>query len=426
MISGFFTINDYTNNTPNGVNPVGELSERSSTYARDVRSYANSVGALKVFDGGGLDTSDPTVFDIICETVSDLLVTIPGYTTAMGSLLVSITNALGSAAVGVTVGAAILNPIDSRVYPEYVSFSVNYNQQAYPVKIWLADTSFSAQYPYGHFDLITPITNLQNLYNGFIGCKAIIDGLTPSTLVNLIHNQVNYTYTGVDTLTVRVFNRLDQTDYFDLPVAVVYNGGGIFCNSGAYLNRLISDLVNGGSITLDEWVSIIPSLIPVNRYYVLPNWKNTSVVNLAVAAPLGSPTVYLESSDSWAAKYFPDYDPSVIAAKLNYTVGVYKSLGLYILPDHDNLDGVIPWRINFFDYFVVAVGDVNVEQMTPGTQLVVVAMDRLIRFAEAYLPGATLPADFSIEMRGNYTYIYAIAGTTKLCVLTRESDLRNG
>lgn len=425
MILGFYEIDGFINNTNNAVNPVGEISELGRTYSRNVSQYAGLKGVLNIFDLGTLTTGQQAVQNTATGAVAFLLDNIVTYNTSSGSVLADITAGLGNTVTNVTIGPNILNPVDNYLYPVWIKFTTQQQGLSWTYQVWLNNADFIENYPLGQFQFIYPVSSLLNLYTEYAASAAAVAALTPTSLTTLAAAQVTTAVTGYDSLTVKVVDVNDTTQHFLLPVLIAYNGGKTYCNALNEFSAFKTAVLASGNLTLQQWLAVIPSLVPLNKYYVNVNWNNPAIENLAVASPILSPTIPVTDSTTIATKYFSDYASGVVSEYLNYTVAVYKSAGLYILPDFNNLNGMISWQNLFPDYYLVNLSDINLQQMSPITQNVVALLDQLIRFAEVYTTSISLPAGYTVQTRGNYTYVISSVDTTQLAVLTRASAIAN-
>lgn len=420
MIYGFYEIKGFLGNIPNSPNPIGEISSVALTYSKTIKEYPTANGVLHVFDVGTLTSGQSTNLNSSCSNVAALLNGIPGYNSTPGTLLLDIETALTNAATNVTIGASILNPIDSTNYPAWVSFTITENSQSYTFMIWLSNNDFLNNYPLGNIQLIFPISNLADLYNNFTTSKATVNALSLTDFVNLGSN-ISGVITNTTSFTVLVQETTDSTQTFQFPVYVAYNGGPIYCNHNNYFQAFVNAVLASSTLTLSQWLAAIPSLVPVNTFLIVVNWQNTAVSNGSLANPICSPTIPVVDASPLASTYFPDYTLGQVSGFLDYTCAMYKSVGLYILPLLGNADGRLTWSAKFPDYFLVGLTDVNLGQMSVLTQTMASTLNSLIAFAETYVTGVTLPSGVSVLTRGNKTYVCQTVNSVQMCVLTRAS-----
>ena len=427
MLNAFLSVGNFSNGSSETPNPIGHLSNLGYTYSQVINTYspANTNVDLLVFDSGTLTTPEQAVLTSTCNEIASSLNGVIGYTLGSSTVNNVITTALGANASNITFGALVYNPIDRLYYPEWLEFTYVANSFSWIIKVWLANSDFIANYPLGQITLIYPISNLMDLYDNFVSSKTTVTELNQFSLINLLSSTYpGIVYTGITSLTFRVYEATDTTQYYDLPVLVAFNGGTLYCNPINYLAKFITILLGSSNLTLEQWATVIPTLQPFNKYYVNPNWINVSIPNPAVVSPILSPTIQYNPTipNAFYTNYFNDYTLTQVFSYLDYTTAVYKSMGLFILPALQNNDGRIRWHLKFPDYFVVPLSDGGIQQMSATTQHIVALLDQAIRFAEIYVEGVTpLPPGTTTEVRGNYVYIVQNVDTTQLAVLTRAT-----
>lgn len=425
MFYGFLTINTSVSNTPGAINSIGELSEIGYTYAKSIQNYAESASRLSVFFNEYTDTYIVDNQESLCAQAAALLNGFSNYADS-GTLLAKAVAALGTA-VDVSVGLGILNNKDSKVYPEWVQFTLPLVDHTVTFKVWLANGSWLEQYPKGEFQFVLPTNDLQSLYNDFEGNRSVVAGavLNPITMLTKAQNETVQPVTKYDNITLRVYKRTDHSKHFDMPIIIPVNGGSIFNNNKNYIAAFIDLLVDTGPHTLEEWLLVIPGLVALDKFYVIPTWGNKAVALPSPNNPpvVGSPSIIPGSLLDFKQEYFPEMAPDTVFGHLVYTTMAYKSYGLYILADIDNGNGRLNWKVTFPDYFVRSVSDLSAGLMSTATLEMSILLDALIRVAETWEPGDDLPVDVTVEIAYNYTYLLKSVGNTTLAILTYKSWL---
>ena len=422
-IFGFFNFNQFINNADSTTNPVGELSGFCETFSRDVKEEPTSNGLFYIFNVSNLDLTSAQFLASIYTKISVKLDAVISGLQTQAPLLSNVSSLLGASVNTVSIGNLILNPLDGRQYPEYVSFLYEQDGSEWNIKVWFCDDSFRMQYPKGTIEIVNPLDNMSLLYNSWSIAKNLIAQFNLATMNNRLNAQIqNVQLTGTETIMLTVLNINDLSQSFKMPVLFAFNGGIVYCNLTNFLKTLADYLVALG-IPLDQWIIIIPDLIPVNRYYFIPDWLNISINSLAHPAPLYSPTTNLARFDDVYNKFFNNLLKDYYTAKINYATSVYKSIGLFILPADNNINGALPFHEYIHDYFVSLIGDVNIGQMSPQTQDFIIAFDNMIRLAETYqtIGNMPLPAGITRENRDVYVYLVQRVDSLEVALLTRQS-----
>lgn len=408
MLYNTLTIAAYVNNAANTISPIGEFSEKSYTFATDtIQTFASGV-TLTTYDCDSADTYTINNRAAVSQAVANLM---PAVITAMttvttGGALAIISAALGNTANNV-VTSSILVPISVTSngttttidYPEYFSFYLSINSSTVPVTVFLADEAFQRDYPFGTIQIISPI-NLQTILSNYSAAAAAVSAMTPTTLLSLINSTVTNPVTKIDVINLQVYNTNNPSQSFDLPLAVACNGGNTYCTMSNYLITLQNLLTSNGSYTTQQWQAVIPGLLPSNTYWIIPNWANAAISNIAVGYPIINPTIPINLYNTIATNYLAWYPSSDIVPNMCYTVAQYKSIGLFIVPDTGNTDGIISWLSKFPDYFLVASGSPTAGQMSALTLETVTLLNALLTTAEHYSTGTALATGISLVTQG--------------------------
>ena len=413
FVYGFLDVNKFYN-TQLGVNPIGQLSPIGRTYG-PLAEYSANVSDAELIIFNPQDT--PLATNAMLDSLATALGQISGYVSSQSSILNDIILALGNNFSAISIGSIIYNPIDAVNYPSSLSFTYTLGGHSVQFKIWLANTNFINEYPVGTIRIVTPIANLSDLHNHFATSKSVIDALTPLSITNQIASlSLNNPPTGMFSETFRVFNYSNSSQWFDLPVVFLYNGGPTFCNPTNTLAAFVQTLVSSGTLTLEQWESIIPSLVPTDKFYIIPNWNNLAV---SIGGNIGSPTLDLWNNPSQTiqADYFPDLTLTQVNSFLDYTVLQFGSYGVFCLPDLSNADGRLTFRNKFEDYFMVPANDILISKMSVDTQNAITLLTNLVVAAQDPLVVSNLPTGTRLEVRNGHSYLVGVVGFISFAVL---------
>jgi hypothetical protein len=413
-IYGFLNINRFFNGQA-GINPVGQISPKGMTFGTSSEYSAdNSNSQLIIFR--------PNILPVIATVewmtgLATQLSNVVNYTTTQVSLLNNIITALGQRFTNVTIGDVVMNPVDGKGYPAFIQFTYTTTIGSATFKIWLTNTNFMNEYPDGDITVVTPIVNVSDLFNNFAACKAVVDKLTPMSIINEVATlSLPIPETGIYTNVFRVNNRANVALWFDLPVAFVYHGGTVHNNPTSFLQAFVDYLVKNSTITLAQWETVIPSLLPTDKFYVIPAWNNVAVSS---GVNIGSPTIKLFDNPGVviAETYFPELLPVSVNNFLDYTILQFGSYGVYIVPDISNADGRIPFREKFNDYFLVPTNDVLINRQSVETQNAVVLLTNLVRYASDPTVKSVVPVGYELEIKNGKSYLLGTVNRITFAVL---------
>ena len=434
MIHSFFTINNLVDNTSNITSPVGELSGKARTYAKDVKVYSKVDGDLNVFNVPA-DSSDWTItnIDIICNAAATKLCGLANIPTT-GTLLAKVNAAVNAdSTFMVTAVSPTFILYQGKEYPDWITVTVrqvvNLVNSDTDIKVWLSDSAFLADYPLGEIEIISVIPNLIDLYERYAYCKQLnTANRGTAELITLANQQVTLPVTGYDTISVTIVNHNNTQDSFELELLVAYNGGIIACNALQYFLKFRQMFIDsvGDKYPLIDILVVIPDIIFTTKYYIVPMWDRVAVDNVSLISPIKSPTINVCNVNM--KPYFQgpnlNYSDLQISTLINYTVALYNSTGMFVGPSLINPIGIRTWSETFHDYFLVPLNDVNIMQMSIVTQNMRTLLDRLLVLAEAYTLESPLTQDINISVVNGHTYL---SGSTpngvRLYVMTKLSYL---
>lgn len=422
-ILAFLEIDRFISNINNTVSVVGELATTSKTYSRDVKIYTNDSSTLHVFDEQSISDEELAVVDLVSNEVLDGLVNIPSNLGGDGILVNKVRELMPDIFTNVTVGRPVVNPVDLINYPEWIQLTVNSNGYLWTYKVWLVNSSFALEYPAVELEVVTPIDNIQNLYDDFTVAANAIQAMRMTTLAERQSNQVTVAVTGVKVITVTAYNHNNSAESVDVPFLIAFNGSREYVTAELMLRAIEKILLAGGSHPLSEWAITIPELLPVNVFTIIPTWDNVAVDSPALSAPIYTPTLSNIDKPELLRTYLPTAELENTIPFVEYSVSIYKSLGFYSIPSSANTDGRLTWLIKYPDYMVLAINDPNINQLNNDTQNIIVLLNQLLPVAESYVAGASISAAYALEERDNRTFVTGRTGNVKLAIMTRDSYL---
>jgi len=421
QVYGFLNITELTVNLPNIVSEVGELSPTGYSYSRDLKYYPNASGTLVNHFNVPLLAAQLAVYDSVMNTVSTLFDNIVLGMQEPHSVLVNITNVLGPNVTNVMVGKSINK--NSVLYPEWVSFDIVTSGYTWNIKIWLSDASFLIEYPETYIQVVSPLDNMQILYDNYSTAATLLASTTTTSLINKAEVEVTVAISGYKTITLTAFNIHNKTESVEVTFLLAYNGRDNFVTADAIITAVSDMLVSGGLHTLADWTVVIPELNPTHAYIVVPTWNNISVNNVALSAPLYSPTISVLDTVNIESTYFPTWSTTDFSNNAEYTTMLYKSLGLYIVPALDTAGPRLKFTDRVPDYMIIPLNDINIQQLSARTRETIVMLDELVRVAELYKDGDTLTGTISQITISGYRYLTSRYLDMTLSVMTRESYL---
>lgn len=424
-IIGFLNIDDFVSNTNGVVNPVGEISNSGLTFSREVKLYPTVESSFLMFFTDTIAGAELAVLEAVNVDISNKLNGIRNGLPGTGTPIDEVTTVLGANVANIIVDTGVINPLDGLDYPGWIEFTLTSNGFNWEVKIFLSDAVWLTDYDQGQIEIVYPLDDMTQAYNNYSLAEANINALDQGSLITKAAVQITVPVTGYQYIGLTLFNVADMSESVTLPFSIAYNGPRTVNTDLLMIEGILAGLLDTGAYTAEEWIYIIPDLVPVNSFRLVARWGNIAVDNIALTYPLCSPTVDLVDGTTLAGAYWSGMAEADVLSHIQYTVALYKSIGLYILPSINNPDGRLKWNGTLEDYIIITTNDININQLSAATQNAIIILDQLLRVAEAYVTGDTLEAGYSKETDGAYEYISKRTGTIRLSILTRESYLAN-
>lgn len=424
-IQAFLNINAFNNNAADVTNSIGELSSYARSYDPDVKIYRDDNTVLNIFR---ITESTPTedgnlvgVFDTVAPLVDALHDAFDGSTDSL-----SIANTILMTDITVDgVGQDVLNPMSSTNAPEFIDFTYTGIAGLYEFRLWLCDASFRAGYPFCDFRVVSPIdlVDMDSFITDYDVARTVVEPLsTVDMLTRAMIVGAGTIITGYEAMELNVHDPDDYGTFYVSTWVLIYNGNLAAATRSARIAALRETVLGSSLFPLDDWETVIPGLIPLNRYYIIPTWANISVAAIPPGKPVQSVTIDRNAFDDVIADHFPA-EPDIVVANelLRYSTAVYKSIGFMVLPDSENDEGRVDWYTKFQDYMPIDVNDVYVSSLSPLTQSCIRDMDELLRLADVHVQGGTVPAlvtETLISQTGDL-WLKKQTSSTELIVLTR-------
>lgn len=433
-LSGFLSINAFIDNANLQNSPIGEQSTFTKTFSNDPQVYFGSNIELSMYDLKDLTVGQQGNLDVVMAAVVAALNNMENLSDDINLTLEERVASLIEATADLTlvsIGPAVLHSPSSKNFPSSITFEYTAGgATGWTYNIWLSDSYFKDEYLPITYSVIPPIDNLNLFFQAF---SAASTEATANKDVSVMMGRAE-TYlngnvpTGYMPITLTVLNPSNTQQYVDATFLVAYNGYAGRTTEGAY-EAILEYLVDNSGPSYDEqaWLGIIPALQPVETFYFVPMWGNKAVDSQVLSYPLLSPVIdltpaYIEGvANTYFAPFVGAQTLAAVVAKMNFTVSLTKSAGMFIVADPDNQLGWNMFLEQFPDYMVIPSTDHNIGQISITTRNVINALVDLVIKAQTFTVGDTVNAPYSVETMGGFRYYTKQVGATVLRVLTRES-----
>lgn len=425
------------NNDPNQISPLGEMSNITKTFSKDIGQYSVPTYPnldLLTYVSRHVDLETDVVTQIklnndrrdIILTLGDWLYTecITGNFSADGSSFSQGFLAEFSSIIKNFDSGDMVNSGGNNWLPEWISFST-LNQTDDSIKIWFSNDSFISQYDEYEIVVVPPVDDIDTLFSSAASVKALIDQYSLSARqdrINLARNPHPDTQTRVIEYDWNITSG-SGTITLSLPWSVViYGPAGDNVDSikAAIINYILANSQYGQEV----WEDYIPDLFRSTEYLIVPMWENYSIPNETLRTGLNSPTLNADEFQAhigYMANEINFYPAEHVYNNTEYTVANYKSMGFFIVGSNSNRDGIFRFKERFNDYIVISSLSPDFSRISPVTQGLIFTLGRLLNAADIATEFSDIPLGLSKLIRSGKLYLTATYNDVLYVVLTRSS-----
>lgn len=448
-IKGFVSYGNLTNNQLNAVSPVGELSLRSSTFAKDRQHFYTTTNTVPS------STVEVTVFS--CKNTAGVSQQVEGvladlmrdigrwsYLHAINGDFDGIsdtyrTQFLAAYAASVESATVGMMSTDGTIWlPTYVTFFVRpevvyddglpEDAEQFRIRLWFSDTAFKQQYDEYDLAFIPPVEDLDSLFGSPYQVAEQLGLRTPPELTQLIQEASdNKPYTVVRSMNFKYHykNNPQQT-------ANAYWTFVIWSDYGDNVDTLKRDLaewiLDNSTHTREEWSEIFPDIFTSTEVIITPLWNQIAVPNLTLDYAMYSPTILMEEAallvQGTAAG--TGYTEPHVAANASFLSMPYKSIACLAVGGPENRDD--KFRLFDFvpDYLAVPPSSIDFDRMSESTRFWAMKIYSMMATAETMGEFTDVPAGMSRLKRTNASgkeilYLVSTINDVQYLVVSRFS-----
>jgi len=409
-ILGFSVYPSLNNNQKGVTNPIGELSQLSISFSREVGTYTNTDQAGTAFlaftavdeNNAPISTSQMTAYQLaILKLQAWMLPRIVDgrFTNDKTVALQQIKADFSSSWFNLTIGDMITD--GKNWAPEWISGSIGTDATDNIVKVWLSDESFELSYPrYELFaDYPVPLSNIDVLHEDYATAKAAIDGVTKGDVANNINKLMGVNPpTFVRQISFKIYDK-ENTSRWQLGYFPIVGYGKNGNNDDAIYELLKADILANSKFTEEEWALVIPDLFNPIEYVIAPDWRSYSIPNKTTETGINSPVIDFETMLDMPTKVMKWYPADHIKASLQVFPSLTKSLALYAVAKPTNRNGQIKLKELYPDYALISSQDVEFDRISPDTQDFIYQIQVMLKAAETMTEFSELPEGVSRVVR---------------------------
>lgn len=425
----FASIARLHNNNPLKASPLGELSNKSRTYAKDAGKFNLGDTTVSPTELVNFLSLRDTTEIAMPQSIATVQIGISNWLydqAKLGNITDSRTNTLQLLKAQFTnnisiddVGEMVTN---NAIYlPSFVTgyHTVGTDQQQF--YLWFADDYFQIQYPRVSFTAVHPLPlaskGMDVLMNANYQEIAAILAKQTQVVVAQRERQLTsdyqWPYTERNPIEFEIVD-LVNTGQSNMGTWVILSWGNGADAEDQLFDQLQKEILANTAFSRARWEEKIPDLFNPLEFYIIPEFGRLGVVNRTNGASTYSPIVDRETSLNIATKYLGPTMPADHLIKSGQTITfMYKSLQALFVAKVNNRAGlkkisaVVPY------YQLISSLDADFDTMGQNAMDFVKGMEDLLAAAEVVTPISLLP-----------TGVTRIERLGKLCVSKRINRVK--
>lgn len=436
-IKAFGAFPPISNNDPNKVNGLGELSAYAMTYALDRGIFKNTEKpASLLYSFSSLNE----ISAVESETVS-----VPP---SVSALLLEMMEAMytkstagefDSAEIPVRdyimtfwqgqVQNVVVNQMVSDGYrwlPSSIVFEGTSTTAPWQAQIWFSDANFRNEYDLYVNLVVPPIADIDRFFDSATAVQKIVSEeitlIGQMTAVSVVADSRPYT----EAITTE-FEWHDPTnDARRIPVPwTVVNYGEAGRNIDAIRADLAKWILANTKYTEEQWQKLFPDIFGSTEHIFVPFFNHVAIPDDAVNGGVYSPVGNVKHQIEVATKLIrgAGYTPAYIADNLNIAASVYKSIQWGIIGGYRNRDGINQFGDQWPDYIAVSTSSIDFKRMSDETMDLVIVLNKMMQIAETMTNISAVPRGYMRLIRDDVLYVTATFKRTSLIVASRTSVL---
>lgn len=435
----FGSIAKLHNNNKETTSPIGELSVKALTYAKDPGVFS-IAGSTETVLYNFLTRNDKGQDIIMPQSIADVQIKISDwlYQEALkGNITDSRQNTLNSLKQTFTkdiefteVGDMVT---DNKLWlPSYVKGKITEGKDKNDFTLWFAEEYFRRQYPEVSFLIIhpLPIEEMDTTFN--LNYQQLGERLakeTPDVVekrVAKLTSNTKHPTTDRIVFPSRIMD-LVNTPSFNTGYWSVLVWGNGEDSEDQMIDQIADELRKASKHTEDELGEKYPDIFNATEFYVLPYYHRLGIINKTNGASTYSPIIDRETMMVPVDKFLtPNMTSAHVIKSMQEFTFFYKSIQCAFVGKVKNRPGLIKVGDIYPDYQLIQPGDPDFQMMSQKTMDFTLGMQELIAAGEVTTPFNLPPRGISRVTRFNNLYVSKRIGNIKYLVMTKYQFIQSG
>jgi hypothetical protein len=394
---GFSSHADFIKNTPGQIATVGEISDLSRSFSREVGEYSDAAQFPRITIISMLSKKDDTLVEAqesyrtqalkITKFIYDNTINHGGQVFA-DELLQKLITTYDAEAEDFRCGAIVQ---DGNIWmPEWVSWKSKIvfkddgtTRDDNLFKFWFVDSNFQTHYDEYEILVVPPFDDVDYFFRTGQEVKLALESITVPEVITKAQLAKN----GVPETVIRI----DSFDYHDqqnaqnvvpsLWCVLIYGNAGN--NIDSIKDALVNWVLAHSTHTRDEWVKILPDLFRRTEFILVPRWDLYSIEDRASQTGVHDPQAPLSESLQVLKTYATNVSDQAHINEHGYAMGFpYKSMHILTVGGTENKDNKFELRDYYPDLINVSSTSPDFARMSQPTQNFALKLMQMVLDAE--------------------------------------------
>lgn len=401
IVKSFASHTAFTKNSAGQDAVIGELSQYSKTFSKEVGLYADDVNYPSILLTVFTAIQDDAQL-VVPNTIRDIMLRVSKYTydytinQSGQRYRDELLNALLAdfAADANTFDAGDMVTDGTYWMPEWVSFKMTNPPagQDTQLKMWFVDSNFQSHYEDYSYTIVSPLVRVDDFIEKTGGeIKALMAALTWPQLSERINNlAAKLPYSDVHT---ELFNYIDPQNPANVVptpwTALVYNPAGLSIDSlkDGFVNWVLAN----SNYPRDRWVAIFPDLFKRTEFPIIPQWDIYAIPQRTSEAGIYTPQTNLKRALQLIKAFASGYAETHINDHASIMNHPWKSISLVMVGSPENRDSLFELSQVFPDIILATSTSTDFIRMSQDTQKFLNYLSQMLLIAEEMNPYSDLP-----------------------------------
>lgn len=409
-IKGFVANTDMTSNVKDAVNPIGELSAYSVTYAKDRGVYSlDNIDALVLTTFTTKNEGEHFILNLNQYThILEVSKWVYQRSISKGTeiyaheLLLDLIDQFSGKADHFKSGEIVY---DGNIWmPEWISWKMVAETETY-IRIWFADDSFRRTYDEYELTVVPALPNVDDFFKTSTKVKKLLDERTLPIRTNEIEvAKDGKPETKIRTELFHYVDPLDKTNkiptYWDV---LIYGEAGD--NIDSIKDAIIEYILSHTTRTREEWTEIFPDIFKRTEFILLPDWNQYAIPNRQVEAGIYSPILNVSGIIPELTRFTSLVEEGHRNRHTEVMSHPYKSMLISSVSSQENRDNKFSLKDFFPDYIAQSSTSQDFNRQNDTTRLWSEKLTEMIILAEEMTKTSDIPRRYTRLIRGDILYL---------------------